>query len=290
MARHAEHPEVSHRTWQVQSRSQSRFAGRRYHTYMSSLQVPAVPALEEVIALVEGSGGATRSGRANGTFLAPDVQSWLAGPEDGLTAAIESVRGAEATADALARLAPSSLSIVASVHTDDACWAEIARGGEELETCIAGLTYDAAGRVSRLVWLRAPLVPARKGDADRPVPNGRPILERYFADLISSRFREAAGHFTVDTLYSHPPYAGGTEWVLFRGREALWRAFVTLRGPSPARQVITDFWQQGDRAFVEGVIEGIPHGGTYFATGQISPGGEIARYVAFYVGERIPRR
>lgn len=257
---------------------------------MSSLQVPTDGALGDVIALVEGPGAATPSSRAKGTFLTPDVQTWLARPEDGLTAAIQTVRGAEATTDALARLAPSSLSIVASVHSDDACWAEIARGGDEPETGIVGLTYRRDGRVSRLVWLCAPLVEARKGDAGRPVPNGRPILERYFADLMSSRFREAARHFTVDTLYSHPPYAGGKDWVLFQGREALWRGFVTLRGPSPARQIITDFWQQGDRVFLEGIIEGIPNGGTYFATGQISAEGEVARYVAFYVGERIPRR
>jgi len=91
------------------------------------------------------------------------------------------------------------------------------------------------------------------------------VLERHLADLMSSRFREAAARFTADTIYSHPPYAGGTERVLFRGRDALWHGFVTERGPSPARQVITDLWQRGDRVFVEGVIEGIPDGGTFFS-------------------------
>ena len=41
--------------------------------------------------------------------------------------------------------------------------------------------------------------------------------------------------------------------------------------------------------FAEGVIEGIPNGGTFFATGQISAEGEIARYVAFYSSQRVPR-
>jgi len=104
-----------------------------------------------------------------------------------------------------------------------------------------------------------------------------------------SRFEEAAGHFTPGTIYSHPPYAGGAERVLFRGREALWRAFVTERGPSPARQVITHCAQRDSRVFVEGVIEGIPNGGTFFSTGQISPECEVARYVAFYSAARIPR-
>jgi hypothetical protein len=257
---------------------------------MTSFHVSAVPALAEVLALVEGSSGARRSSGANESFLAPDAQTWLATPEQGLTAAIESVCGAEVTIDALGRLSPSSLAVVATVPSDHACWAEIARRADgEAETCIVGLTYGSAGQVSRLVCLRAPLVPAREGDAGGAVPDGRPILERYFADLMSSRFRAAAAHFTVDTLYSHPPYAGGTARVLFHGREALWRGFVTLRGPSPARQIITGFWQQVDRVFVEGVVEGIPDGGTFFATGQITPKGEIARYVAFYAGKRIPR-
>lgn len=222
-------------------------------------------------------------------FLAPDVQTWLAGPEQGLTAAIGSVQGADATADALASLAPCTLTVVAAASSDHACWAEINRRGEpEPETCLAGLTYDAGGAVSRLVWLRAPLVPAIGLDAEPDAPEARPILERYFADLTRSRFREAAAHFTVGTIYSHPPYAGGAERVLFRGREALWRGFVTERGESPVRQVLTGLWQRRGRAFVEGVIEGIRDGGTFFSTAQISSEGEIARYVAFYSARRIP--
>ena len=235
------------------------------------------------LALVEGT-RRTSDGR-----LTPAVQAWLASPEQGLRAAIESVRGAQSIADALASLAPSRLTVLATVSSDRACWAEVARcaGGED-ETCVAGLSFDAAGQVSRLVWLRVPLVPACDLDAGGKVPEGRPILERYFADLMSSRFREAAAHFTPDTLYSHPPYAGGTERVLFRGREALWRGFVAERGPNPARQIITDLWQRGARVFVQGVVEGIPDGGTFFSTAQITPEGEIARYVAFYAAQRVP--
>jgi hypothetical protein len=267
---------------------------------MTSLQAGRRGTLDDVLALVEGSSRASKAFRASGHALAPDVQTWLASPSQGLVAGIESVDRAEATIDALARLAPSGLTVVGAVASDDACWAEIARRGEgEPETCLAGLTYDAAGQVTRLVWFRAPLVAGREvggagaaSDGQSPdgrTPDGRMILERYFADLTNSRFREAAGNFTVDTLYSHPPYAGGTERVLFDGREALWRGFVELRGSSPVRQIITGFWQQGERVFVEGVIEGIPNGGSFFATGQISPGGEIARYVAFYSSQRVPR-
>ena len=218
------------------------------------------------------------------------MQAWFASPEQGLLAAIESVHGSDAATVALARLSPSTLTVDAAVVADDACWAEVTRRGDRgrAETCIVGLTYGDAGTVSRMIWLRAPLAPTSTGDEEASAPDGRPILERYLADLTRSRFREAAAHFTLDTIYSHPPYAGGTERVLFRGREALGHGFATERGPSPVRQIITHFWQRGGRAFVEGVIEGIPDGGSFFSTAQISPEGEIARYVAFYSAQRIP--
>jgi hypothetical protein len=217
------------------------------------------------------------------------VQTWIASPEQGLTASVESERGVDATAQALARLAPSSLTLVTAVVEDDACWAEVTRRGDrEPESWVAGLSYDATRRVARLVWLGAPLVPRSEVDEKASTPDGRPILEAYFADLMGSRFGEAAAHFTIDTIYSHPPYAGGAHRVLFVGRQALRRGFEIERGPSPARQVITGFWQRGSRVFVEGVIEGIPAGGTFFSTAQITSEGEIARYVAFYSRRRIP--
>ncbi len=249
---------------------------------MTSLQVAWPRALDGPLALAAGSSPAI------GSFLAPDVRSWLASPEQGLRAAAESVRGADATAKALARLAPSRLTVVATVSGEHACWAELVRSGNGApETCIAGVTCNAAGQVSRLVWLRAPLVPASALDAKPAAPDGRPILERYFAELMGSRFDEAAARFTADTIYSHPPYRGGTVRVLFRGQEALRRGFVTERGPSPARQVITALWQRHGRVFVEGVVEGIDDGGSFFSTAEITSVGEIARYVAFYSARRI---
>jgi hypothetical protein len=243
-------------------------------------------ALAGVVALVEGS--SRTKIRTPVDWLAPHVRTWFASPEQSLSAAIESASGVEASTDALSRLAPSRLTVLASVSSDRACWAEISRHGAAApETCLAGLTRQPGGRVSRVVWLRAPLVPAGQLSATGTAPDARPALESYFAALMNSRFREAAAHFTADTLYSHPPYAGGNRRVLFRGRDALAHGFESERGASPARQIITDLWQQGSRAFVEGIIEGIPDGGTFFATAEVSPGGEIARYVAFYSATRI---
>lgn len=249
---------------------------------MSSVQT-GVAVVDEVLGLVAGTG------RTSPSSLAPDVQAWVASPEQGLVAGIESVSGASETAAALARLAPSSLTVVDTLLCDGGCWAELTRAGPgESETCLLGVSCDGDGAVSRLVWLRVPLVAALERDQGRGAPDMRPILERYFDELQRSSFPEAAKYFTVDTIYSHPPYGGGKERVLYRGRNALLRGFVTDRGPSPVRQVITALWQRGNRVFIEGVIEGIPNGGTFFSTGQASPEGEIARYVAYYSARRIP--
>jgi hypothetical protein len=252
---------------------------------MTSLRKDVVPrGLDELLAVVSGV-----SGQASG-WLAPNVQVWLASPAQGIAAAVESASGREAVTDALGHLAPSRVEIVACVDSGDACWAEIARRSDgEAETCIAGLTFGSAREVSRVVLLRGPLVPEREVDVADVAPDGRSIVEAYFTDLMNSRFREAAAYFTAEAIYSHPPYAGGTERVLYEGREALWRGFAVERGPSPVQQIITGFWQLGDRAFVEGVIEGIPNGGTFFSTAQITSGGEIGRYIAFYSATRIPR-
>jgi hypothetical protein len=188
------------------------------------MPVPRPQALDSVLALARGQR------RTIAGVLRPNVQAWLASPEQGVSAEIESVRGADPTADALARLAPSPLIVVAAVRSDRACWAEITRHGDaESETCVAGLTYDAAGAVSRLVWLRAPFVPALAAEAKTSAPDARPI-ESYFADLTNSGFREAAAHFSVDTLYSHPPYAAEQNGFSSGAESALARVRHGARG------------------------------------------------------------
>jgi hypothetical protein len=243
----------------------------------------------DVLALMEGPARMGGPAGRTASALAPGVRAWVSDPDQGVAAIVDSVDGVDATHEVLAGLAPSELTVEAAVATARACWAEITRRGDgDPETCVVGLTFDAADLVRRLVLLRAPFVPASALGELTSAPPGQPILEAYFDDLMNSRFREAAEHFSVDALYSHPPYAGGSERILFRGREAVWRGFAVERGPSPARQLITGFWQRGDRVFIEGVVEGIPDGGTFVSTAQISSQGEIGRYVAFYSARRIP--
>jgi hypothetical protein len=83
----------------------------RYDLEVTSVQSPSGggTALGDVIALVQGTD------RPSAADLAPGVQTWLASPEDGLKAAVEPVQGAHATRDALRRLAPSTLQVLASV-------------------------------------------------------------------------------------------------------------------------------------------------------------------------------
>ncbi len=108
----------------------------------------AAPALAGVLALVEGSGGPAPS------LLARDARTWIASPAQGLTAAIDAVRGADASAAALADLSPSSLTLVVAAMTNRACWAEVTRRADgEAETCLVGLSYDAGGGVSDQVPL-----------------------------------------------------------------------------------------------------------------------------------------
>jgi hypothetical protein len=77
---------------------------------MTSLQkMSRERVLDDALALAEGSGRTIES------FLSPDVGSWFASREQGLFATIEPLRGAKQTADALARLAPSDLTVVAAV-------------------------------------------------------------------------------------------------------------------------------------------------------------------------------
>ena len=52
--------------------------------------------------------------------------------------------------------------------------------------------------------------------------------------------------------------------------------------------MITAFAQDGPVGFVEGVVDGIPDGGTFASTFIVDPDGLMTRYVAFYGGPRVP--
>jgi hypothetical protein len=236
-------------------------------------------AADATLVLLSGSGAATARS------LAPDTRAWLADSGHGRRAELCVLSGADVVGSALERLDPASPVLEACFSTPEYCWAEVTR---QNETCLVRCALHPGGLVRHLVLLRAPLVPSRRTGESTAAPPGRPTLERYFDDLMNARFEDAAAHFTSDTIYFHPPYSTNGEWALFRGRDALLQGWLTLRGPSPARQIITGYWQIRDRFFVQGVVDGIPHGGSFFSMGQLTNYGEISRYIAFYTARRIP--
>jgi len=231
--------------------------------------------------------GATGSAEP-GLRFADDVCGYFASSAQGLLAECCRTDGPDATTRAIASMAPCQLTLVAEAGDDSEWWAEVTREApdHEPETIVLSLRRDGGGAIERIVCLGASYVPMqRASDAGGTAP-ARALFEGYFEALQDSRFDDAAAYFSMETLWAHPPYAGRPERELARGRRELIHTFVHRRGDSPVRQVITGFWQAGDRVFMEGVIEGIPDGGSFASTGQLSASGEVSRYVAFYTAAR----
>src|SRR5689334_18788416 len=160
-------------------------------SYMTSVQSSGGSGLAETLALLQGLQSQGRLPRAATGALAPDVRAWIADPGQSVAASIDAMEGADATRGALAGLESSELVVTASVSTEGVRWAEFTRRDVgDPETGIVGLASNSDGRVHRLVLLRAALVPPSALGKSSSAPPGRPILEGYFDDLMSSRFRE----------------------------------------------------------------------------------------------------
>jgi hypothetical protein len=223
-----------------------------------------------------------------GLRFADGVRGYFSSQAQGLVAECSRTDGPDATTRAIASLAPCELTLVAEAGDDGERWAELTRvvPDKEPETIVLALRSDGGGAIERIVCLRATYVPMPTDSGAGSTAPARALFEGYFEALQGSRFDDAAAHFSADTLWVHPPYAGSPERELARGRRQLIHTFVHKRGASPVRQVITGFWQDGDRVFLEGVIEGIPNGGSFASTGRLSASGEVSRYVAFYTAAR----
>jgi hypothetical protein len=116
-----------------------------------------------------------------------------------------------------------------------------------------------------------------------------PVLERYFRHLGAGRFPEAVASFSPDVMFVHPPYSAGTPRAVFHGRDELLDGFANTRGPTPARQVVASHLQAGRDCFIEGVVDGIPNGGSFVSSLSLDREGLIQRYVAFYSASRDER-
>jgi hypothetical protein len=223
-----------------------------------------------------------------GLRFADDVRGYFSSSAQGLVAECCRTDGPDATTRAIASLAPCELTLVAEAGDDSKWWAELTCvvPDHEPETIVLSLCGDAGGAIERIVCLGASYVPMPTASEAGSAAPARALFEGYFEALQDSRFDDAAAYFSADALWAHPPYAGNPERELARGRQELIHTFVRKRGDSPVRQVITGLWQADDRVFMEGVIEGIPNGGSFASTGQLSASGEVNRYVAFYTAAR----
>jgi hypothetical protein len=154
---------------------------------------------------------------------------------------------------------------------------------------VASLRLDGKGRIERALWLSSAAVepsPTWTGVRDAGA-DARAILDRYFAHLQAAEFEEAAACFSEDCVYMHPPYGRGGERVAFHGRDELLHGWRTLRGRTASRQVVTASAQRGADCIVEGVVEGVPNGGSFLSSLSLAPDGLIRRYAAWYAAIRV---
>jgi len=166
------------------------------------------------------------------------------------------------------------------------CFAEGRNDGETVFVSVQADDRGAIRRALRMACARLDDPPATD-DTGFAWPDARTAIETYLGHLRAADFAAAVECFSPDCLYSHPPYRDGMGRVVYRGRDELLRGFVNDRGPSPVVQLIEAFAQRGPHAFIEGVVEGIPNGGSWQGSCEIDAHGRLRRYVAFYAATRI---
>jgi len=199
--------------------------------------------------------------------------------------------GPNADAAALRALKVSSAKVTAAVTGPEDTFAEA-----ETDTGSLALSgqLDDRRAVRRALVLRGGSCggagPRPWHDVGRPAPNALEIVDRYFTHLSAARFAEAVDCFAEDCMYGHPPYGPGMPRAVFRGRAALLDGFERIRGPRPGRVAITASGQCGAACFIEGVMEGIPDGGTFVSSVMLSTDARIGRLAAWYTAPRVQRR
>ena len=187
--------------------------------------------------------------------------------------------------DGAAALAGLGGGVVAEATDRSGAWFGELRDGDQtvLATCEGGDT------LTRVLAFALPAVALEaEGEGAPPPLDLRALLEDYFAALREDRFEDAAAPFSPGCLYSHPPYRAGSPRALFRGREGLLRGLIHERGSSPAIQRILRLARAGRWGFIEGVVDGIPAGGTFLSSLRLDADGLIDRYVACHTSPRVP--
>ncbi len=197
--------------------------------------------------------------------------------------------GAPAIGRLLERDGPRHPEVLACICEGADCFLEGRMTGALDASFAASVQLDRAGLIRRWLSFHCPPV---EGSTTWDVAGldgekrARPVLDRYFGALSTGDFPAAAGCFSSDCLYSHPPYRPGMGRVEFRGRAELLAGFTDVRGESPVRQIILRCVQQGRDCFVEGIAGG----GSFVSSLALDDEGLIRRYVAFYCATRVRRQ
>ena len=167
--------------------------------------------------------------------------------------------------------------------------------GQAFATFVASVQLDDDGLVGRyLSYMTAPaVVPAPSGTGPTPA-DAADVLARYFEALDRGAFDEAADQFSPDVVYSHPPYRhtgiDSNDRVVFRGRDEL-RAAFNARGRQSFDHRVVTIGQRGPHALLEGVVEGLPGGGSgsFISSLTLDSDGRMQRYVSFYCEPSVAR-
>ena len=169
--------------------------------------------------------------------------------------------------------------------------------GDALQSFVASAQLDDDGLVARYLAFAATSVIAPSAAPAHCSTDALGLLDEYFRALDVGDFDTAAGCFSEDTLYSHPPYKhtglDGFARVEFASRQELLDAF-RARGKASFDHRIVAGAQRGAHCLVEGVVENLPASashrtGSFISNLTLDADGLIRRYASFYCEPGVPR-
>jgi len=193
---------------------------------------------------------------------------------------------------------PCRHEVLVAVVDGDTCLLEgvvrDAGTGAAVNSYAASARVDGDGLVRRYEAFMAPVIEPAPSASDQPAAgDARLVVDRYFEHLDAGEFGNAASCFSTSVLYSHPPYRhtgiDGDTRVEFRGRAQLLDAF-RARGRRSFTHRILRWAQDGRNCVFEGVVEGLPSGGTgsFISSLTVDGAGLIDRYASFYCEPSVP--
>ena len=170
--------------------------------------------------------------------------------------------------------------------------------GEPRSSFAASLQLAEDGTIARYLAYSSPVVHPQPPVANPSAATPGVVIDKiheYFHALDESRFEDAAACFSVDTLYSHPPYkdpeVGGHGRAEFHGRDELTAAFHR-RGTQRIDHRIVFHAQRGPHLLLEGIVNDDAGAllGSFVSEATLDDAGLIRRYASWYTQPGIPRR